>query len=63
MLEQITKINNNLSDIRNAISEQGVEIDASTPLAEYADKILEIERPVVEIGQQLYVFYCNAENT
>ena len=43
MLEQITKINNNLSDIRNAISEQGVEIDASTPLAEYADKILAIQ--------------------
>ena len=62
MQDKIKQINDSLKEIRTAISNQGVVIPDDTPLSEYASRISEISRPTITIGQQVFVFYCNAKD-
>ena len=62
MQDKIKQINDGLKEIRTAISNQGVVIPDDTPLSEYASRINEISRPTITIGQQVFVFYCNAQD-
>lgn len=62
MQNKIKQINDGLKEIRTAISNQGVVIPENTPLSEYASRINEISRPTITIGQQVFVFYCNARD-
>jgi hypothetical protein len=62
MQDKIKQINDGLKKIRTAISNQGVVIPEDTPLSEYASRINEISRPTITIGQQVFVFYCNARD-
>ena len=62
MQDKIKQINDGLKEIRTAISNQGVVIPDDTPLSEYASRINEISRPTITIGQQVFVFYCNARD-
>lgn len=62
MQDKIKQINDGLKKIRTAISNKGVVIPEDTPLSEYASRINEISRPTITIGQQVFVFYCNAED-
>jgi hypothetical protein len=62
MKRYIDEINNNITNIRTAIKDQGADIDENTPLDKYAEKIESIEKTKVTVGHTIIPFYCYAEN-
>jgi hypothetical protein len=60
--EKLQAILSSKEDIRQAINEKGIEVDTTVPLAEYADKIMDIQggNPVGEWDDLIAIWNANS---